>query len=237
MAMARGPKIVTDGLLFLFDAGNHKSYPGTGTTVTDLIGKVSATMNNITVANGHFNFNGTTSDITFTKTTAQSDPWTGGGTAQAWIRAESDGENNSGRILNASQLGGSVGWLWSVLNESAGTIQHSLRITFSTTAGLWTTTDSFPLNTWVNVAVTYDSDSVSNDPIFYVNGEVRTHSETSTPVGSYVSEVGEDLIVGNRPADDRTYDGDNDYSALYGRILSAAEIRQNFNALRGRFGI
>ena len=33
------PRIVTDGLVLALDAGNAKSYPGSGTTWTDLSGK------------------------------------------------------------------------------------------------------------------------------------------------------------------------------------------------------
>ena len=32
----RGPRIVTDGLIFYIDAANKKSYPGSGTTYSNL---------------------------------------------------------------------------------------------------------------------------------------------------------------------------------------------------------
>ena len=38
MAGARGPKIVTGGLVLAVDAGNTKSYPGSGTTWSDTSG-------------------------------------------------------------------------------------------------------------------------------------------------------------------------------------------------------
>ena len=38
MATEYNPKIVTDNLLLYVDAANTKSYPGSGTTWTDLIG-------------------------------------------------------------------------------------------------------------------------------------------------------------------------------------------------------
>ena len=38
MALAHSPKIVTDGLVLCLDAGNPKSYPGSGTTWYDLSG-------------------------------------------------------------------------------------------------------------------------------------------------------------------------------------------------------
>ena len=47
MGFSRGPKIVTDGLVLCLDAANKKSYPGSGTTWTDLSGQG----NNGTLAN------------------------------------------------------------------------------------------------------------------------------------------------------------------------------------------
>ena len=38
MAVCYNPRIVTDGLVLALDAGNSKSYPGSGTTWTDLMG-------------------------------------------------------------------------------------------------------------------------------------------------------------------------------------------------------
>ena len=46
--MYYGPKIVTSGLVLCLDAANKRSYPGTGTTWTDLSGN----SNNGTLTNG-----------------------------------------------------------------------------------------------------------------------------------------------------------------------------------------
>ena len=41
---ANNAPIVTDGLVFYVDAGNSSSYPGSGTTWSDLIGSDDATL-------------------------------------------------------------------------------------------------------------------------------------------------------------------------------------------------
>ena len=46
MAFSYSPKIVTDGLVFAVDAANKKSYPGSGTTWTDLAGSNDGTLTN-----------------------------------------------------------------------------------------------------------------------------------------------------------------------------------------------
>jgi hypothetical protein len=38
MGISRGKSIVTDGLILYLDAANKKSYPGSGTSITDLSG-------------------------------------------------------------------------------------------------------------------------------------------------------------------------------------------------------
>ena len=48
MSLFHSPRIVTDGLVLCLDAGNTKSYPGSGTTWTDLSGR----RNNGTLTNG-----------------------------------------------------------------------------------------------------------------------------------------------------------------------------------------
>ena len=59
MATDYGNKsIVTDGLVFLADAANKQSYIGSGTTVNDLVGNVTATVNNATVNNEIIDFDG-----------------------------------------------------------------------------------------------------------------------------------------------------------------------------------
>ena len=48
MALSHSPSIVTNGLVLCLDAANSKSYPGSGTTWTDLSGRG----NNGTLVNG-----------------------------------------------------------------------------------------------------------------------------------------------------------------------------------------
>lgn len=44
--MYTGPDIVQDGLIFAIDAGSERSYPGTGTAVTGLVGSNTGTLTN-----------------------------------------------------------------------------------------------------------------------------------------------------------------------------------------------
>ncbi len=55
MGLAHSPRIVTDGLVLCLDAASKRSYPGTGTTWTDLKGSNNGTLTNGT---GFSNDNG-----------------------------------------------------------------------------------------------------------------------------------------------------------------------------------
>ena len=46
MGLGHSPRIVTDGLVLCVDAANARSYPGTGTTWTDLKGSINGTLAN-----------------------------------------------------------------------------------------------------------------------------------------------------------------------------------------------
>ena len=62
----------------------------------------------------------------------------------------------------------------------------------------------------------------------YVDGVSKSLSNP-TPTGSYTSDAGEDIFIGERPATDRGLLGKIDEFRLYDTILSATEILRNYN--------
>ena len=70
----------------------------------------------------------------------------------------------------------------------------------------------------------------------YVNGNIQ-NSNISSPNG-YVTTFGDpNLGRGFVLAGNRYFSGKISNTKIYNRALSAAEISQNFNALRGRYGL
>ena len=66
MAVGYNPRIVTDGLVLALDAGNTKSYPGSGSTWTDLIGGRGATLTGSpTHTENYLSFDGSTQYASF----------------------------------------------------------------------------------------------------------------------------------------------------------------------------
>jgi len=221
---------------FYVDVQNPESFDGTDPPIelTDLRGSFpsAGTVSNVTVTDGHFTFNGTTSEVDMgTLPSALEDLFDGGGTVEAWIRVGSDGESNAGRIADTTDST-TEGWVFFVDNEFTELVQLNLIQYFDGTLGGWNTTARvIPLNQWVHVAVVYDASSDANDPVLYVDGveysiAAANLSETSSPSGSVESDSGNGLFIGNRSDQARTFDGDIERVMMWDRLLSADEVAQ-----------
>lgn len=98
---------------------------------------------------------------------------------------------------------------------------------FSTTGGLWETTDAeaFATGKWIHIVQTHDATSTSNNPVIYINGRLATVSTITAPVGTATQGTGT-LSIGNRSTLGVDWDGALDDPAWWtGVILTAAEAR------------
>ncbi|MCP4602291.1 MAG: LamG domain-containing protein [Proteobacteria bacterium] len=137
------------------------------------------------------------------------DIFSGGGTVSAWIFPEGWGEDGFGRIMDkANDTGASQGWSFQVDN---GNVTESIRFEsgFSILDGSWhCSTNSIELDDWQHVTVVYNSDSLVNDPIIYINGDPCSLTQQVVPLGSYQSDATYGLSVGNFSGDTtRTFNG------------------------------
>lgn len=159
------------------------------------------------------------------------DVFNGGGTIAYWIYPTSWGI--FGRVLDKSDSGvypPNSGW------HSHGTNNRTIFThAFSTSHGQWEVTDGLvPLNQWTHIAVSYDNSSTSNDPAFYVNGELASFSETSTPSGSAVSDASEPVTIGARQGGaGNFFTGRVDDVRIYNRSLTAAQV----SGIYGQFNL
>ena len=152
----------------------------------------------------------------------------GGGTAAVWVKVQSDGGADTGRILDKRDTTG--GWFILTLSEAGGSCKIRFSQDFTTTdMRVDTTTADVTLNTWTHIAVTYDSSSAATEPIMYIDGTALTIGSGLTEVlnssGTAVSDASEDLIFANvGVAVNRGFDGSMCDVRLYDSILSAATI-------------
>jgi len=248
---------IYENLVGYVDSSDRNSYPGTGTVVTELMGNgsVGTITGPVTLDDGAFSFNAASGLISITKNAALDNIFDGGGTVIAFYRSNGIGEGgagDAGRIVDTTDTL-DEGWFLGV-DTVSNTQQPRQPIIFGanfsgSAGGRWvTTTGTDPVTEtalvnasivgqWNQVAVTYDSSSIANDPTFYVNTIPWNFGETAVPVGAYVSDAGNPVVIGNRSADDRTFDGQIGIVLLFDRVLTQNEIREVFNTFATRFNL
>jgi hypothetical protein len=226
MALGHGARIVSDGLVLYLDAANKKSYPTTGTVWTDL----SGLGNNGTLTNDPTYSSANKGSIIFDGgddyTSFISNPvLTNQITVDVWVNLTATTPNGNAWILgregsyrllyNAS----SIQWICATVNNG-----------WYTTGTAVSTTDIVPTGNILNIVVTYDG---TNNRI-YVNGTLRT---TGASISGNILTTST-YYLARSGAVNLDYGNMNMYShKLYNRALTAAEVSQNFNALRGRYSI
>ena len=150
-------------------------------------------------------FDGVDDIISLGSAAAVDDIFTGGGTVEAWYYARSYGENVYGRIFDKGHYSG---WSLWMNNTEAAASMGFVHGTTSGNVGYWNTlANSITLNAWHHVALVYDQDAMTNDPLFYIDGAVVPVTRMATPDSAMLSDAAQDLTAGNRVALDRTFDG------------------------------
>ena len=176
-------------------------------------------------------FDQTDDVITIPKTAVIDNIFAGGGTIMAWINPASDGEGNAGKIAEKTN-----GWLWAVLSEFAGAVKARFYVWRDGNDGYWDLDNrDITLNAWTRCAVTYNSDSVNNDPIFYINGIVAASSESGTPTDVQGDDSGDDLLIGNNAGGTGTWDGLIGGFMAKSRILTPLEMQDIYLETKWRY--
>lgn len=233
MALSHSPKIVLNGLTLYLDAANRKSYPGSGTTWTDL----SSQGNNGTLTNGvgysgsnlgSLVFDGVDDFVNLNDSTSLTN--TSALTINFWIKSN---------IFN-SPYSSIIGKGTSDANEEYCVLMHSNFLYFDVgaTSGPYTQpTYTFKTNTWYNICCVHSrTGGISNLPC-YVNSIPINNSVIASTAN--VNDNSLPVSIGSRHYNSSTgpFNGNIAQVSIYNRALTALEIQQNFNALRGRFGI
>lgn len=226
MALAHSPKIVTDGLVLCLDAGNPKSYPGSGTTVYNLTtSNYDFTLTNgatISSSNlGVFSFDGT--DDYLNTTSIPASFWNSGSwTVSLWayFDAVAKGSDNS-----------MIGHGTATTSNGLHLTERNQRIYFGFYSNDLQSNVVLNATTWYNIVWTFNFDTKLKQ--IYLNSQFQVSGGTVGYSGNTA-----DTRIGNV-----TYSANGDMDGFlnnimfYNKVLSNSEITQNFTALRGRYGI
>jgi hypothetical protein len=222
------PPIVTNGLVLNLDCGNRLSYPTSGTTWTDLSGFA----NNGTLTNGPTYNPNNLGSIVFDGT----DDYVNCGsnsslsvsssiTLSLWINSLTlfSSQNFPPFIIK----GVNVSYM---LFGNSLTNKIRIRIGDNNADNVVDSISTISVNTWYNIVGTYDG----NDMKIYINGILDNQKNRvgSIPTGS------DNVYVGFNPVGEALrYNGRIATTQIYNRALSQAEVLQNYNAYKSRFGL
>jgi hypothetical protein len=218
-----GAPVVDTSLQLWLDAGQTASYPGSGTTWTDLsgAGRNGTLTNGPTYSNtngGFIVFDGTNDFVqcsgSLTVTAA---------TFVCWIRRNgtqgqydgilfSRGTNTTGMNFYTSNQ---LGYHW---NDASSTYNWSSGLTV-------------PDLTWCMIAISVTSTAAT--AYLCQTSEITTANNTV----NHSSSLLDDIKIAQDDAGSRFFNGSIATAMIYNRALTADEITTNFNALRGRYGI
>jgi hypothetical protein len=225
MAVYSSPSIPLDGLIFSIDAGNAKSYSGSGTNVLDPINNISGVMNNgvgfSTSIGGYFSFDGTDDKILYPLNSAYDISQSI--TIEAHIRPTSYPTAGGGGMIITKVASY---YLEFVSNGK-------IRVYFAgvNSPGYHESVGTLFLNVWNHVAVTRDF--ANNTINIYINGVLdRTISGIT---GNITVQQSFALSVGGYSAGGYLFVGHIACGKIYNRALTAQEMLQNYNALKDRY--
>jgi hypothetical protein len=236
-------KIIRTGLQLFLDAGNTSSYPGSGTTWTD----ISGNSRNGTLTNGPTFSSGNGGSILFDG----SNDYVGGtGIDNASTSLNGQSATSISFWLKRTAISGSGNRTFLGFSNTSGS--HKIIISFNNTDKLVvgvrsnvealqtkTTVNSFTSTTaWYHVVATI---SLSSNTInIYVNGVLESSTgtisffQTTFANGTTATNnrIGSELAGGTT-----NFNGNIAQVLLYNKVLSATEISLNFNYQKNKYGL
>ena len=222
---------ITANLRLYYDPSNPSSYPGSGTTITDLSGNGrNGTMSNITYTSPAFNFNGTNSTIS-TPDNELLEPGIGNWTMEAWVNYSVI--SGSTRIILAKADGGAAAdWGYGLRTSAVG-------LTFGEvgdgTTSIQTSGSTLTTNVWYQVVAVWTNFGTNNFELF-ING--ISQGSTSHSFASIRSTINP-LYIGsfNNGQFSQWLNGKVGIVRLYNSALTSPQVLQNFNADKSKYGL
>ena len=221
MALAHSPRIVRDNIVQYLDAANTKSYPGSGTTWTDM----SSRSRDGTLTNGPtfstdnlgcFNFDGSNDYVNLNFVFTQS---SSANSYTVVVAAKLSSTSTSRRQILSCDNGGHD-WRFGsgdsgnfIIFSGQSSVQgRSQDLNWHIFTAQWSS--SFGTRLWIDDELDIDTSTVTYDSS--INGQTN---------------------LGRNPGFGEYFNGKIALCLIYDKALTEPEIKQNFNALRGRFEI
>jgi hypothetical protein len=215
--------IVTNGLVLYLDAGNPSSYPGSGTNWTNINGSsFNGTLTNGPTYNssnlGNIVFDGSNDFVSVVGSTSITTA-----TLLIWVYRNGNQPNYAGMFYSRGSSANGINF-FSTTNNLSYTWNGAPN-TYNFSSGL-----VVPNLQWSMCAVSISA----TNAVLYVGSSNGLLSATNNVSNSPT------IINGLRIASDNfwsPFKGSVSNAMFYNRALSQTEIKQNFDAMKGRYGI
>lgn len=210
--------IVTSGLTFYVDAGNYDSYSG-GTTWYDLEGTNNGTLTNGPVYDsGSIVFDGSNDYVTFGNPSITQYTYSTDFSLEVWT--------NPDTVSGFKHLIGKTYANYRLAQNGTG-------ISFRLDTNVLTTqSGTLVIGEWTHIVATYEA-STKTARVYQDGVLVQT---SSNPNLDWTSGNG-NFQLGNSPGENYYFDGKIALGRAYGKKLTDAEVLQNYNAQKHRFGL
>ena len=239
MAITRGPNIVRDGLVLCLDAKDPNSYPRSGSTWYDLTpNQQNGSLSGLTFnSSGYFDFDGT--DDVVGPSTFDYDDSGGAFTVCAWVNPDTFTSSNSYlAIINRTDSSNHVFSVFIESSAGSGTTGEMSAWFFNTGGGSSQHKSNgncvLNLNEW-NFCVWRFADS--NGYTFDLNNSDGSVSYNDTSTASIRKDSTSQYTIGRWRNGAYHFNGQMGCVNLYNRKLSNAEVLQNYNSFKSRFGL
>ena len=221
-----GSNLVTSGLVLHLDAGKTASYPGTGTTWTDISSSaMTATLQNTTYSSssgGYFSFNGSNSAAVIPNNTVLD---TQNLSIEVWMSP-------------ASSLSQQGFWLEKgTVNSQYSFFMFGNTIYWRLAGGGLDTTATvssyMSLNNWYHMVGTHTNGAQK----IYLNNSVIASNTGTTTITPSTAGVSIGNANGYASPSSYPFNGRIAVMRVYNKALTAAEVQQNYNDQKARFGL
>jgi hypothetical protein len=214
------PSITTNNLLVNLDAGNTDSYPGTGTTWTNLVDDTDYTISNGAFDSGNGGsivFNGTSTFVDIGTPLSNGTNYT----KEAWVYDDGPGLN-SRNILSTED---------DVLYISGGVLYGGVGGSFNVVD----VGSSLGTGVWRHVCLTFND--TTNTMVLYINGGNVNSSSNNSVTQSYSGNtlrIGSHFFNGSPVS---FWNGKIAEVRVYNAALTGTEVLNNYNNTKTRYGL
>ena len=239
MGISYNPSVSTNGLVLAVDAANPKSYPGSGTGWSDLSGNANSgtLVNGPTFSStdlGSIVFDGINNRVDIADSSTMRLVGKSEATVSAWFK-RNGGLNATRSIFSVGAGGASVNKI-TINLSSTNNVRIGCRSVSTESQQVKDTIKTFTSNDWIFVVGTINL--ITQTVRIYVNGLEEPSTGTITfAQNTFSDEAVTRNTIGCQSGLINFFPGNISYVSLYNRALTEAEITQNFNASRGRYGI